>query len=288
MKVEEIRSLLAQAGYSEEDIKELRGKTALSNALALASGNLALARPETTPAQPVDDLPKAEPEMGSPEWNDYVLSLMRPTEMFNGSPTCAGLRRVSQHLLGDIVSSRPVSVTTNNTNEGLCSTVLFEITFLWKRPICIESDLSNPLPYIMRVFGDCADCSDLNTQRPYSLHPSATASSRAEARCLRKALLLSILSAEELSGNTTKETEMSGDWNSSKIAETQVVCMQHKCNQLGIDFNKFIAKNSEKPLNEIDRAQAVQLIILLNCYQYDDNNKESKTIPEDIKITRNE
>lgn len=283
MKVEEIRSLLVQAGCSLEMVNNIKGKVALEDALAQVNGNLALAQPDV-PTRSAEPLVKPEPEMGSPEWTDHVLGLLRATELVNGSPTCAGLRRVSQLLLGDILSSKPVYTNIMNTENGLSSTVGFEVTFLWKRPICIESDLSNPLPYITRTYGDVSDCNEGNTGKPYSLHPSATASSRSEARCLRKALLLNVISAEELNSNYVKDVDM-GNFDSDKVSDTQMVFIEFKCRQLGIDMNKFIAENSEgKPLNEIPRDRAVHLIKLLNSYQFDTNNSESKEIPDSIKL----
>ena len=47
------------------------------------------------------------PAYGSEEWNDYVMSQFHSGELFDGNPTCAGLRRVVEELLGTIVSSRP-------------------------------------------------------------------------------------------------------------------------------------------------------------------------------------
>lgn len=43
-----------------------------------------------------------------------------------------------------------------------------------------------------------ADCNSENTQRPFYYYPTAVAESRAEARCLRKALGISMLSMEEV------------------------------------------------------------------------------------------
>ncbi len=47
------------------------------------------------------------PSPTSPDWNEYVLGLFEPTEMYDGRPLCHGLRRVAELLMGRIVSSRP-------------------------------------------------------------------------------------------------------------------------------------------------------------------------------------
>ena len=47
------------------------------------------------------------PAYGSEDWNEYVMSKFENGELFDGNPTCAGLRRVAEELLGTIVVSRP-------------------------------------------------------------------------------------------------------------------------------------------------------------------------------------
>lgn len=277
MSVKDIRKALLDAGYTEEQINNIKGKKQLLRELATINTNLELV--EYDPNTCADNTTNNEPEYGSPEWSDYVLTLFKPTELFNGSPNCYGLRRVAQLLLGDIINSKPISVIPNNGG----STVMFEVQFLWKREICVPVDLTNPAPYIYKTFGDVADCSPENTPRPYSLHPSATAASRAEARCLRKALLLNVLSAEELTHNQS-DYDMQGNLDSDYITDTQKVFLKTKCTQLGIDLNKFLAQNSNCPLDKIDRAKAVEMIVLLNRYQYDSNHKEHEEIPLAIKL----
>ena len=48
---------------------------------------------------------ESAPSVTSPEWNEYVLGLFDPSELFDGRPTCAGLRRVSELVLGQVISS---------------------------------------------------------------------------------------------------------------------------------------------------------------------------------------
>jgi hypothetical protein len=48
------------------------------------------------------------------------------------------------------------------------------------------------------VWVGTADCSQMNTDPKFIVYPTAVAESRAEARCLRKALGISILSSEEI------------------------------------------------------------------------------------------
>ena len=47
------------------------------------------------------------PSMFSEEWNEYVMAHFKRNELIDGNPICAGLRRVAELLLGDIIESGP-------------------------------------------------------------------------------------------------------------------------------------------------------------------------------------
>jgi hypothetical protein len=63
------------------------------------------------------------PSYGSQEWHDYIMSKFETKELIDGNPTCAGLRRVAEDVLGSIVISRPVqifpSLDPNGSEEPL-------------------------------------------------------------------------------------------------------------------------------------------------------------------------
>ena len=58
------------------------------------------------------------PAYGSEKWHDYVMSKFHKTELFDGNPVCAGLRRVTEELLGTIVVSRPTQVFPATDSDG--------------------------------------------------------------------------------------------------------------------------------------------------------------------------
>src|SRR5690606_27810229 len=103
--------------------------------------------------------------------------LFEPKELIDGNPNCAALRRVSELVLGDIVSSGPSQVfpATDPNGPGR-ATVVFEVIFDW-------GNTGN-----FRTFKEVADCWHGNTDDLFCAHPVATASTRAEGRVLRKAL----------------------------------------------------------------------------------------------------
>jgi hypothetical protein len=73
------------------------------------------------------------PNMLSPEWNDYVLQFFTEKELIDGNPLTAGLRRVSEILIGEIISSKPVEVQRIETGDPIGkTTVIYEVQFLVK------------------------------------------------------------------------------------------------------------------------------------------------------------
>ena len=74
------------------------------------------------------------PDMLSPEWNDYVMKFFTDKELIDGNPLTAGLRRVAEMLIGEIISSRPVDVQRVETNDPIGrTTVVYEVQFLVKK-----------------------------------------------------------------------------------------------------------------------------------------------------------
>ena len=53
---------------------------------------------------------ESRPSMFSDEWNEFVMAHFHRNELIDGNPICAGLRRVAEFLLGDIVESGPEQV----------------------------------------------------------------------------------------------------------------------------------------------------------------------------------
>ena len=58
------------------------------------------------------------PSIFSPEWHNYVMSHFEKNELIDGNPVCAGLRRVAEFLLGDIVETGPTQVDSPTDSDG--------------------------------------------------------------------------------------------------------------------------------------------------------------------------
>jgi len=218
------------------------------------------------------------PAYGSEGWNEYVMGKFEDKELFDGNPTCAGLRRVVDDVLGTIVSSRPTQVfpATDSNGPGR-ATVVFEVVIDW-----MDSGQ-------YRTFADVADVWHGNTDDLFCAHPVATASTRAEGRALRKALKVKCLAAEELTRKKdiesivrqTVQTPTDGEWNEEdNISVPQTNFIDLKCKQLDISVISFINCGTESydSIQEVSKKTASKMLGLLNEYQ-----TKSKEIPNDIK-----
>tara|TARA_R110000751_G_scaffold87321_3_gene173160 strand:+ start:3378 stop:4142 length:765 start_codon:yes stop_codon:yes gene_type:complete len=216
------------------------------------------------------------PAYGSEEWNDYVMDKFNKGELFDGNPTCAGLRRVAEELLGTIVVSRPSQVWPATDPDGPGrATVVFEIVIDW-----MDSGQ-------IRTFSDVADVWHGNTDDLFCAHPVATASTRAEGRTLRKALKVKCLAAEELAKKDvasivrqTVQKPTEGEWKETDpISLPQINFIDAKCKQLDINAMSFInsGEGAYDSIKEVTKETASKMLGMLNEYQ-----TKTKDIPEDI------
>ncbi len=224
------------------------------------------------------------PDYGSDEWHDYVMSRFHSSEMYNGNPLTTGLRRVAEELLGDILVSRPVHVIASDDPNGPGrATVVFEVVIDWMN--------SGQL----RTYGDAADCWHGNSDDLFCAHPAATASTKAEGRCLRKALKVRCVAAEEIPRNkdvvaivrqSISSNPTSGEWKEEDpITNPQINFIDVKCKDVDVEVVKFINQGKEKydSIEDITKSKACTMIKVLNEYQ-----NKSKEIPEKIKGYNND
>jgi hypothetical protein len=218
------------------------------------------------------------PAYGSEKWHDYVMSKFHPSELFDGNPVCAGLRRVAEELLGTIVVSRPAQVWPATDPDGPGrATVVFEVVIDW-----MDSGQ-------LRTYSDVADVWHGNTDDLFCAHPVATASTRAEGRALRKALKVKCLAAEELAKkdvasivrqSVQSQTPTDGEWKEDdNISGPQVNFIDAKCNQLNINVVKFINMGESKyeSIYKVTKKTASKMLGVLNEYQ-----TGVKSIPDSI------
>lgn len=227
--------------------------------------NICLQTPENVDTRTKNRITMEGPSPTSPDWNDYVLGLFDASELYEGRPLCAGLRRVAELLLGKIVSSRPTQVFPPSSGDQIGrATVVWEIVF---------EDGS--------LFSDVADCWEGNTDDAFCVFNTATAATRAEGRALRKALRLKTVAAEEMtkkntasiarSISQTKNIATEGEYDDSqRMTDPQANFIDVKCKQLNLNVAEFFKEVFDVNVKRnVNKGQASAAIQKLNDFQQD-------------------
>jgi hypothetical protein len=212
------------------------------------------------------------PSMLSSEWHDYAMKLFEESELVDGHPLVAGLRRVAELAIGPIMFSGPTQVfpVQRDDHHGR-ATVVFTVKF------------ANG-----QTYSEVADSWEGNTDDMFCAYAVAIASTRAEARALRKALKIKGVAAEELTKKDTakivrdisKQKESSdGDYDDqSRMSDAQHNFIDIKCKQLNIDGGKLFKEIFNVDSNKkVSKKVASDIIDKLNDYQ-----KDKASIPETI------
>lgn len=307
MSANEIRQeLINTYGYSESDVENIKGKAKLSAVLISEINsenqpdgffaNIPVDRPEVPSTDSVPSRDTKTVQIGSKEWEEYILGLLEPgeVEVKDGKqyPKTHGLRRIAQLVLGPIVSSGPREVKQMTNTSAM---VIYELQILY--PNILNYSIIKNVPeheFInnhIRTFSAGANVFEGNTPNVYAVHCVATAETKAEGRALKKALSLSTHTAEEV--NNDKDAaevvrrEAFGDSSSieTKIKSNQIMAITSLCNRLKIDADKLVQLLMPQ-YNRFDEnilySDAVTLVATLNKYQVKDSN--SLQIPEEIKV----
>lgn len=208
------------------------------------------------------------PNRLDPAWSDYVMSLFHPSELLDGKPLVAGLRRVGELLMGTIVSSKPTLVVPVEGDGLGRATVVYEVQFMSDNGLV--------------TFADVADVWQGNTDSEFLAFAVAVASTRAEARAIRKALKLRVVAAEECAKQVQSAKDESHE---DVISHTQINFIDRKCKSLDINAVAFIngGKRTYNSRNEVLNSTATAMIKALNKL---DNNRSE--ITDNIKGYRSD
>lgn len=230
-----------------------------------------LATPSNTPTKTKDVIQSNVPSMLSPEWHDYAMTLFQPSEMIDGHPLVAGLRRVAELVMGPIMFSGPTQVfpVQREDHHGR-ATVVFTVEF------------ANGMKY-----AEVADSWEGNTDDMFCAFAVAIASTRAEARALRKALKIKGVAAEELTKkdtakivrdiSTTKRASEGEYDENGRMSDAQYNFIDIKCKQLNIDGKKLFSLFNVDSGKKVTKKIASEIIDKLNDFQ-----RDKSSIPEDI------
>lgn len=218
------------------------------------------------------------PSITDPSWNDYVMTLFTEEELMeeNGKkfPFVHGLRRVAELVLGDIIFSGPIQVFPSlEVDAPGRATVLYKVEFQHA------------------TFCEVADSWFGNTDANFLPFTVAMASTRAEARTLRKALKLRNAAAEELTkidtAQVTRQTTQNvenkkstdGNTGDETLSDRQDNFINTLCDRAAIDREKFISTVLKiTSSGKLTKRIASESIDLLNGYA-----NGSLEIPDSIK-----
>lgn len=244
MKVVEIKARLMELGIKKEDLKSLR-KPALEKLLKEMDATSGEEGKEVTSTDP--------------EWTDTIMKLFVDSELVDGSPTCNGLRRVCEKVIGKIVCTESYVEQTPDINNAYRATVKVIIHLANKE-----------------MYTGCADVHRGNAEQAFAAHPVATAETRAKARALRDALRLNIISSEELSKPEIDEPDGTDNRaNSNIIGGIKMTCLQQN-----IDPDKLakMLHGNDVVFENITDKQGQDIMHKLMSYI-----KKVESIPEEIK-----
>lgn len=213
-----------------------------------------------------DDSIENVPTMENPDWHDYVMSNFIDSELVENCPTVAGLRRVSQKLLGEIMFSGPIQVFPPSADSGSIdrSTVVYKVEFAWRQGVDFGGINISKFNFPIKTFIDVADVWSGNAEYKYATHTSSLASTRAEARVLRKALQLRVVSADEV--GKTEDNPIDNE----SMTRNQQSTIEAKCDSMKIDMFKLAAANglSANPL-KWTKSDGSKLMSAINKFQTD-------------------
>lgn len=230
-----------------------------------------LSSPSNTDTSVKNVIMSDAPSMLSPEWHDYAMTLFAESELVDGHPLVAGLRRVAEAVLGTIVFSGPTQVfpVQREDHHGR-ATVVFTVEF------------ANGVRY-----AEVADSWEGNTDDMFCAFAVAIASTRAEARALRKALKIKGVAAEELTKKDTAKivrdisstkNASEGEYNDQdRMSDAQYNFIDVKCKQLNINGDKLFASFKVDSGKKVSKKIASDIIDSLNDYQ-----RDKSSIPQDI------
>lgn len=233
------------------------------------------------------------PNIHSSEWTKYVLSLFHKSELVQGYPTCNGLRRVFETLIGDIINSDMEVLQCPDPQNGGRATVKCTIKYR-------DKDDGNSSPLFAaygRSVSDVADCFYGNTDKPYCDHPVATAATLAEGRALRKGLRLNIITSEEASkvNPVAAETAASEIKDSAPMTGPQKTLILRTSAKLGIHVQRTLdclRENKKIPesivtLDSMNYEEAQSVIRSIQNLGKDPK-KGGEIIPESLFLTPEE
>jgi hypothetical protein len=215
---------------------------------------------------PENDYYSENPAPGDPLWNDYVMGLLEDNEVVNEEhmqmPICHGLRRLATQLLGKVTGGVKQIIYPDKDDPRRVA-VIYEIY--------VEDKQTG----IRDVYTEVASANLDNTDPFFLDFAEATASTKAESRALRKALLLKNVAADEVKRSDRDKimgsdnlTPVSGEDTDGSVSEDSPISSKQiqfldKFGKIGnINVDKFVkGKIGDRKLEDVTREEARDLLI---------------------------
>jgi len=278
---EDTKGALGKFGYKSEDFEDL-SKIELDELLELAqqtsdtkddggemqlwddimeSNEVEIVADNTDTKQSQETVEElmTKPSRTDFEWHDYIMQQFHDAELMNGCPKVDGLRRLVEKFIGQIVTTGVEIVQTPCPENHERASVIYSATI-------IDSDNE----YAPITYTDAADCYKGNALDEYGKHPVALATTRAEARVLRKVLKLRTIAAEEQTSDIVNVIDKD---NTDKITQEQVKTIMVLAERTGIDINALLKHNEKEEIsslgNILDATQAIgtSILTILSVFQ---------------------
>lgn len=192
----------------------------------------------------IEDISEKEgsqaPEFASPEWTDYILSLLTDDEKVKDSPRTEGLVRITRMLFDEVEFPNPQVHHVTPDYAAVTAAVLVN----------------------GRQYVGSAEVHVENTDAPYNRYPLATAETRALGRAIKRFLCLNVITAEETS-RVADLTVPKSDENRTEgsITTTQIKMIERHCKSLNFDVKKVIISivGEHDKVTELSHAEALKV-----------------------------
>jgi hypothetical protein len=189
------------------------------------------------------------------EWTDYIINDLEESELYDGIPSAAGLRRMVEKHISPIVN------------------IEVEITpivgqFLTVAAVC-KTTLANG-----ECYSACSDANLWSAGEVFKFKLTALADTRAKSKCFREILRINnVLSLEEV--NSTEDPD-----SDTFVTTTQVMALKKSCERIKADPELAMQYFLTDPPRELKKMKLNQCIELMG--KIDDCVFKRMDIPNDI------
>lgn len=218
---------------------------------------------------------KNKPNITDSEWTDYVLGLLSDDEKILGNPTTDGLRRIFELAMDcTIINAFTDIVQFPDPHNEKRATAVHSITYIINDPK-MDQEIKK------RSVSGSADVYWGNCDKVFRNHPVAVAETRAEGRCLRRALRLKkVLAAEEVVEHLEDNPDAE---NTNRISLNQINFINVLAERLNINVKSLLESISidiHDP-HTMEHNVAVDVIRALSGYQRNMDNIPEKLMGYD-------